>query len=82
MDDTLAFLTKEDLDDLISMVLLPIDLSLMIICSSLVLQSNLMLGWFGPKVELVDPSQDVTVRLLVKKMTSPRARSSTGSQDH
>ena len=46
------------------------------------LQSNQMLGWFGPKVELVGPSRDVTVRLLVKKMTSPRARSSTGSQDH
>ena len=62
--------------------LLPIHLSLIIICSPLVLQSNQMLGWFGPKVEFVGPSRDVTVRLLVKKMTSPRARSSTGSQDH
>ena len=87
MDDTLAFFTKEDLGDLISMVLLNIfcqliDLSLIIICSPLVLQYNQMLGWFGPKVEFVGPSRDVTVRLLVKKMTSPRARSSTGSEDH
>ena len=82
MDDTLAFFNIEDLDLNGSFeYLLPIDLSLIIICSPLVLQSNQM-GWFGPKVELVGPSRDVTVRLLVKKMTSPRARSSTGSEDH